>query len=291
MSRPTTPLCGPDLLLAASRPRPLSLRASTISRKIAPRSRVAVNLAARDLLHKASTSAGLTVRRSCSCLRLCSAPPAPAAQGLHIRWQATLLADLTTACKQPALILSCAAVRPFSKEAGNLPSLPTKPDVRLYLDDGGCLPAHAAVLDLHSPLLAEGLQQARAGQQSSDEELLLQIPQASTAQLHTLLQLAYSPEPVTLAYSLDALKRRAELAALLQFSHALRRLQVIMSKSGLISEDNVMSVNLWAMQQDLSRVEEYTGRFIIENRSKIKYETSSDQNWTLARVLHVLNFS
>ena len=59
-------------LLAASRPYALGLRGRRVSREIASRSRVAVNLAARDLLHKASTSAGIPNLRSLQIYRICS---------------------------------------------------------------------------------------------------------------------------------------------------------------------------------------------------------------------------
>ena len=38
----------------------------------------------------------------------------------------------------------------------------TEPDVHLRTGEEGCSPAHASLLELHSPLLAEGLQAARA---------------------------------------------------------------------------------------------------------------------------------
>ena len=67
----------------------------------------------------------------------------------------------------------------------------------LLTDDGGCLPAHASVLELSSQLLAEGLKEDRAARMPG-QLLQLQIPTASMDQVFQLLKLAYSTRRISL---------------------------------------------------------------------------------------------
>ena len=133
------------------------------------------------------------------------------------------------------------------------------------------MPAYAAVLEVQSTLLAEALQQAKLDQHPSEEGLLLHIPQASTAQLYSLLRLAYEPTSTRYA-SLNQLKALSELAALLQCKDVLRRLETSIISScaaGRLHATLTITPSSTStsgpITMGLPRLEEYTARFMPDH--------------------------
>ena len=135
---------------------------------------------------------------------------------------------------------------------------------------------------MQSALLAEALKQARAGQQSCTEDLLLHIPPASTAQLRDFLQLTYSPDRPLHTGSLDELKSLADIAALLECKRVLKQIEVAVIKSSLVTVSTVVPTNVWAARLGMSTLDEYTARFIVDNHKDIGYSDNSAHSLTVA---------
>ena len=154
----------------------------------------------------------------------------------------------------------------MSEEAAQLPSLQTSPDVQLWTDDGGCLPVHATILELHSPLLAEGLRLAREDQ-ILDEHQLLRNPQLDMPQLLDLLLVLYSPavtQHMKGIGSLERLQGLAESASLLQCSNVLHLAEKALVKNRVLSGCNVVECSIWAGQLQLHVLENYCARLLFE---------------------------
>ena len=167
----------------------------------------------------------------------------------------------------------------MSDEASQLPSLKTPPDVLLTMNDGGCLPAHSSVLELASPLLADGLHEDRA-QREPGQQLVLCIPIVTTAQVLELLKVAYSPKPISLVKALkpEPLMGLAEIAFLLQCGHVTGLAEVALIKhSSLLSKDNAFDTYLWAHKHGLLQFKEYSARYITAIRGNIDHKVHPEQ--------------
>lgn len=159
----------------------------------------------------------------------------------------------------------CYAGKQLPPEAQELPDLTTPADVVLLMDDGGCLPAHALILERTSELLADALVLARQ-QQGQWDQLTLSIPGASTSSVLQLLKAAYSLQPISYFKSLaelQPLQGLAEAAALLRCSALSELAEAALVNNRLVTPDNMLACSVWACQQRLLTFEKYCNAYVL----------------------------
>ena len=152
-------------------------------------------------------------------------------------------------------------------DPAELSTLDEPTNVQLWTDSGGCLPAHACILELHSPLLQQGLQLAGKNQLPG-QELLLQVPGVKTEDLESLL-LALNSSSI-LEYLRDmshddlaVLEAVATAASLLRCSDAVRLAETAFIKNSIVDAENLVPISIWAHQLNLFRLGEYCAHLFL----------------------------